>query len=524
MLEAYSEAASQLFTPLPMLALFAGVALGLVSGAMPAGGLPVLVVLLGFAYYLDPFIAIPIAIGHMAVNGTSDTIPSVLLGIPGSNSSQATILDGYPMAQKGLAGQALAAAYTASVIGGIIGAIGLALSIPVAKIVLRQFGSPEFFMMGMVGIAIVGVVSSGALVKGLLSAAFAMAISTVGYDVVTGITRFTFGNVYLYDGFPLIPVIVGLFAIPELLNLIVSDSSVVRKRADAMVTDVNKGRGEGIRAAFRYKFLVLRSSLIGLFVGMLPGVGGTAAHWMAYASARQTEPGAEETFGTGDIRGVIAPESANNSIDGGVLIPTLTLGIPGSGGTAIMLGFFILLGITPGPDMLEQHLDITALIALSLVLANIIAAGVALLLTPQLAKISLVRPNVLVPIVLAVLTISAFQATRSVGDLVVVGLFTGLGVFMKRYGWPRPPIIVALVLSPQLSKYMWISLNTYGASMLLRPQSGIILAVAVVSVAFTLRSQMRLAQKQQEMVASSMSAGGLVGPATLTTEDDAPDG
>src|SRR5215212_217450 len=200
MLEAYGDAFTRLFTPpfLPILALLLGTALGLISGAMPAGGLPVLVVMLGFAYHMDPYIAIPIVIGHLAVAGTTDPIPCILMGIPGSASAQATILDGYPMAKNGQAGQALSAAYFASLIGGLIGALGLALIIPVARPVLNLFGSSEFFMMSLLGVAIVGIVSSGAVVKGLLAATFGLSLALIGFDVIAGVPRGTFGIDYLW--------------------------------------------------------------------------------------------------------------------------------------------------------------------------------------------------------------------------------------------------------------------------------------------------------------------------------------
>ncbi len=252
------------------------------------------------------------------------------------------------MAKQGMAGQALSAAYFASLLGGLIGASGLALVIPLARPIVNFFGSPEFFMMALLGIAIVGIVSSGALVKGLLAGAFGLSLGLVGFDSIAGIPRGTLGIDYLWDGLPLIPAIIGLFAIPELLDMVVSDTPIARRRMDDLLAGVNTGRLEGIRLVLRHKLLVLRSSLVGLLVGIMPGVGGSTAHWLAYAQARQSERDAYKTFGTGDIRGVIAPESANNSIDGGVLIPTLTFGLPGSAGMAIMLGFLVLLVSSPG--------------------------------------------------------------------------------------------------------------------------------------------------------------------------------
>ena len=491
MIEAYFDAGGKLFTLWPFLALALGVAIGLINGALPAGGsIPLLIILMGFAYGMDPYVAIPLVIGAMAVNGTTDPIPCILLGIPGSASAQATILDGHPLAQQGRAGYALSAAYASSLIGGLIGAVALALFVPVARGFLTLFGSVEFFILSLIGIAIVGVVSTGALIKGLLGAAFGLAIALIGVDPITGTERLVAVE-YLWDGIPLVPAIVGLFAIPEILDLVVSDKPIARAQLDLerVQADIRSQRGEGIRVTLRHKFLVMRASLIGLFVGMMPGVGGSVAHWLAYVQALQTEKGASKTFGTGDIRGVIAPESANNSIDAGVLMPTLAFGIPGSGQMSIFLGFLILLGLQPGPMMLNQHLDLTLLMAWALAVANVIATVIALYFTPQLARIAAVNPNVLAPIVLAMLFLSGFQTNRSMGDLILICALFGIGWFMKRYHWPRVPIILGLVLAEPLEKYMWLSLNTYGVAMLARPQVWCLVGLSLLSVILSLRAQ-----------------------------------
>jgi putative tricarboxylic transport membrane protein len=484
------DALQHLATPTIFASLVLGVGLGLITGALPAGAnLPVLVVLMGFAFHLDPFVGVAIVIGHLAVGGTTDPIPCILMGIPGSASAQATVLDGYPLARKGRAGYALSVAYTASLMGGLIGAAGLLLSIPVARQVLKVFGSPEFFILGLMGIAVVGIVSSGALLRGLLAGCLGLTLALVGTDPVRGVTRATLGWEFLWDGFGLVPAIVGLFAIPEILNLVVSGSPIAKVDMDRMLKSVNEGRKEGILEAWHHKWLVVRSSLVGLFIGMLPGVGGAAAHWMAYAQARQTEKGGTKTFGTGDIRGVIAPESANNSIDGGILIPTLTFGIPGSGGMAIFLGFLILLGFQPGPIMLENNMNVVLFIVLCLALANVMATIVALGFTPQLARIASVPPNVLGPLILSLLAISVFQATDDLRSFVMVGFFALLGWFMKRYGWPRPPILISLVLAKGLEKYLSLSMNTFGWEILIRPQSLILIGLGLAAVYFLLRVQ-----------------------------------
>ncbi len=495
--------------PWPLLALAVGVIVGVLNGAMPGGAVPSLIVLLGFAYGLDPYIALPLAIGMVATVPTGDTLPAVLLGMPGSTSGQATILDGNPMARRGRAGVALSAAYFASLLGGITGAIFLFLTIPVARPVVNTFSAAEFFVLGLVAIAVVGVVSSGALLRGLMAGAFGLLIASIGYDDATGVQRLTFGIDYLWDGIHIIPVVIGLFALPEFFDLIVSDVSIAR-HASAQQSDASGQRREGMFAVLRNWFLVIRSAAMGVFVGLLPGIGGSLAQWLSYASARQTVRGGTETFGTGDIRGVIAPESANNAVDGGQLVPTLFFGVPGSVGMALFLGLLIILDVRPGPDMLGRQLPLTLTIAFSLVLANVFATGLALGFTPLLTRIAFIRPNVLVPIILAVMTIAAFQANRSIYDLIVMLAFGGLGYFMKTYGWPRPPIIIAVILGSIIERYYRISTVAFGLDgIFTRPAVIIILLIAIGTAAYTVwmqRSVGRTLAKQEAEFAARGAA------------------
>jgi hypothetical protein len=242
-----------------------------------------------------------------------------------------------------------------------------------------------------------------------------------------------------------------------------------------------------------------RSSLIGVFVGIMPGVGGSAAHWIAYAQARQTEPGGTETFGKGDVRGVIASDAANNSVDGGVLIPTVVFGIPGSGGMAIVLAILILTGITPGPLMLTRHLDLTVSMVYTIAFANLIVVPIMLAFAPTLCRIAVIPPNILAPVVVGIVSLAALAASGSLGDLGAVLAFGLLGVFMKRYGWPRPPILIAVALADILERFLWISVSNYGWGMLLRPQFLAILAFMVAVTLFSLRAQRGARQAMMSM-------------------------
>ena len=363
--------------------------------------------------------------------------------------------------------------------------------LPFARELLRLFGSPEFFLLSLLGIAAVGIISAGALVKGLLTACLGLLIGLIGFTNVASQTRATFGVDYLYDGVNIIPVVVGLFAIPEIADLVISNTTIAKERLSEMLKEGKSDVYRGMREALRHKWLITRSSLIGVFIGAMPGLGPTPAHWLAYAQARQTEPGAIDTFGTGDIRGVIAPESSNNSTDGGVLMPTLLFAIPGSAPMAIVLAFLFIVGIQPGPQMAdpEGNLNLTMSFVYVIILANIIVVPIVLRFSPLLTKVAAVPPLVLAPLVIGIVTLSAFQANLDISDLTVVLVFTALGMFMKAYAWPRPPILIAIVLAEPLEKFMSISIQARGISMVWQPAFIGILVVVIAAIYFSLRVQ-----------------------------------
>ena len=509
---AAADGANRLFgawPPWPLIAFVLMVPIAIASGLMPGGGLPFLVVVLAFATELPAFVALPVVIGYMAANDLTEPIPSILLGIPGARSSQATILDGYPLARQGFAGYALGASYTSSLIGGLIGGVALLAVLPFARQLLTLFGEAEFFLLALLGVASVGIVSSGALVKGLLAACLGLFIGMIGFVNIAQETRATFGLDYLYDGVHIVPVVVGLFAIPEIADLVISNTPVAKERLSDMLKEGNRDVYRGMREALRHKWLIARSSLIGVFIGAMPGLGPTPAHWIAYAQARQTEKGAAQKFGTGDIRGVIAPEACNNSADGGVLMPTLIFAIPGSSQMAIVMGFLWIVGILPGAAMVDpdQHLNLTLSLVYVIVLANILVVPIVLRFSPTLTKVAAIPPLVLAPIVIAIVTLAAFQANRDISDLTTMAVFAVLGMFMKAYAWPRPPILIAIVLAEPLETFMSIAIQTQGISMVWQPGFLGILAVVAVAVYFSLRVQ-RSAQRLQERTLASEAADG----------------
>ena len=449
--------------------------------AMPGiGSKTAIALLLPIAFVLEKFEAVALIVSIWAVSNTANSITSILFSVPGGGGSQATIMDGYPMAKKGEAARALAAAFTSSAIGGVIGAIVLLAAIPVLRPLVLLLGPPEFFMLVMIGVAMVGALSGKAPVKGIIVGAFGLAVSMIGVHMLTGIHRFTFDQLYLVDGIKLVPMTIGLFAIPEMLYMASKGTGI----SDVPLGDLTTGRRQGIKDAFTHWWLILRCSFIGVWVGIIPGLGSSVADWFAYGHAKQTCRGARETFGTGDVRGVIGVDAATNAKEGGSLIPTLAFGIPGSSTLALIFGGLIIVGITPGKDMLTKDLDVTFSMIWLLIIGSIITTILCLAFTKQLAMATKLRPTLMIPMILAMAVIGSFAASGRFEDVLVMIAFGTLGYFMRAAGWPRPPLLLGLVLGPIAERYMWTSVQLYGAAFLLRPGVLVILALLLASVAY----------------------------------------
>lgn len=473
-----------------------GIMLGVWLGALPGvGGVTGLILLLPFTYTLDPVSAFALMLAMFAVTTTSDTIASVMLGIPGTVASQATVLDGYPLAQKGQAQRALGAAYTCSAIGGVIGALILTLSIPLVRSILSSFSTPEYFMLALLGICMVGSLSSASVAKGLVVAALGMMMGTIGDGTFNGVPRYWFGVEYLLQVPPLVSVVLGLFAVSELLDLATRNTSISR------VSKANVGDGSmlrGVRDAFRHWWLVLKSSALGTYVGMLPGLGASIVDWAAYGMAVQTTRG-PNSFGRGDIRGVIAPESANNAQRGGALIPTLTFGIPGDFAMSILLGALLIQGIRPGLDMLTVHLDLTYAMIWTLIIANVVSALLLMAVGRQVARAIFVDGHYLVPVVMLFVFMGSWLGSKVIGDLILMLLMGFVGLVMKRSGWPRPPLVIALVLGPNMENAFTLSNRIYGNfGWLERTPSQVILALIVLTVLGTVLAQRRRRRRGAE--------------------------
>lgn len=482
-MEVVFQSLATVLSPSHLSMLIAGVVMGLCVGILPGlGGIVGMTILLPVIYGMDPHSAFALLIGMVAVIPTSDTFPSIMMGIPGSSASQATILDGYPLAKKGEAARALGAAFTASLFGGLFGAIVLSIIVPVARPLVLMFGSPELFMLALLGMSMVGVLSGNKPIKGLLAAGIGLMIGAMGDAPAVPEYRFTFGIDYLMDGIPLVIVGLGLFAFPEIIDLLIKGKPI------AEMATLGKGWLDGVKDAIRYKFIILRCSIIGVIIGFIPGLGGSVVDWIAYGHIIQTTKD-RENFGKGDIRGVIAPESANNAKEGGGLIPTFLFGIPGSGSMAVFLGGMLILGIQPGPSMVTENVDLLYTAIWSLALANVFGAGLSIFLSKPITRLTIVPFNYLAPFMILIITFASYQATQSWGDLIALLIMGILGWLMKQFGWPRPATLIGFVLAGNLESYLFISVQRYGISWILRPGVIVLVLIIAVSLILSLRFQ-----------------------------------
>ena len=480
MIELVFQALETLFTPDNFGYLILGVLLGLLIGVFPGlGGIAGLSLLLPFLYGMDEVSALATLIGLVAVIPTSATFTSVLMGIPGSSSSQATVLDGFPLAKQGMASRALSAAFISSLFGGIFGAIILTFFVQIARPVILIFGSAELFMLAVFGLSMVGSLSGKSVVKGIIACGLGLIVGSMGAAPATGEFRMTFGIDYLYDGIPLVVVALSIFAFPEISELFRKESAISEG------AELGKGRWiDGIKDFFRNKWLALRCATIGTIVGAIPGMGGSVVDWIAYGHVVQSSKD-KSKFGKGDIRGVIAPESANNAKEGGALMPTLLFGIPGSGSMAVFLGGMVLIGIEAGPSMVTKEIGLTYTIIWSLAIANVLGAGLSIFLAGPISRLTRIKFSLLAPFMIMVISFAAFQATKDMFDLWALLFFGLIGIFMKRFGWSRPAFLIGFVLAPQAESYLNMAVQFYSWSMFLRPGVIIIAALSLLSIYFS---------------------------------------
>lgn len=479
-------------------AVFMAVFVGLLPGVSAT-----LVMALSISFIIlrveDPLIGIVMLATLTGVDNTLDSIPAVLLGQPGA-STQVTFLEGNQLARRGLAAHTLGAVYAVSAMGGLVGAAVLAVVIPVIKPFILAFSFPEIAAMALFGVAMVAALSSGAMVKGLAAAAFGLLLGTVGIDPISASDRYTFGSLHLWTGLPLIATTIGLFALPEMVDLTMTKSPVAARGAVVSQREVFRGARYGLS-----KWpIAIRHGLFGVFLGAVPGIGGAVVDWLSYAMGiffTKDKSG----FGAGSLDGVLFAEAAQNSKEAGQAIPTLAFGVPGGRAWAFVIVVMLAYGITPGTPMLAEYADITIMMVFSLALGNLAVTVIGMFLTGQLAKLTLIPYPLIGAIIIPISFLSAFLSMTNLLAVYIIVSAAILGLLMKQHKWPRPPLLLGFILGAIIERNFQSAVSIYGMGGLLTRPLTIVLIVLAIGIAVTF-SRM-----------GNIGAGG-----AALSEDDAP--
>lgn len=444
---ALGPALETVFTPAGFAILVIGTLFGFLLGVIPGmSGLIAIALLIPLTYGMDPLTAFMLMTAAYGGSNLGGSLTSILLNTPGASANAATILDGYPMTQQGRSGEAIGASAAASATGALFGIIILVVSIPLVMEVVILFGSSETFWLAIWGLTVIAVIVKGNVISGLVSAGFGVIFALHGRNQMTGTIRFDYGIGFMIDGMKLVPALIGLFAVAEMIRLVSKGGTISKVQIDTI--EVGKGKWKGVKSVYTtHKWIFLRSALIGSIIGIIPGVGTTAANYLAYFHAVQTSSNPDK-YGQGEIGGVIAPEASNDAKDGTGFLPTLALGIPGSAAMAVILGAFILHGITPGPFLMEENLDLVLVIIISLLMSNVLSSVIGLSLSDYLVRVTRLDVHILVPVVLVIAMYGSYALNNLIYDMFITMFFGILGFIMLKVDMSRVPMILGMVLGP----------------------------------------------------------------------------
>lgn len=487
-LAALSTGLMNLFSPYILFLFIVGFLIGFIVGAVPGfNDASLLAILLPFALFLEPTGALVVTATIYGAAQTSGAIPAILLNIPGTPGNSATVLEGYPMARSGRAGYALGVSLTASAVGAVIGGLLALVAAPIIGAFALGFGPAEMFLVALFGLSIVSALTGGSLVRGLLATTFGMLVGLIGVDAMTAFPRGTYGLYVLYDGLPLIPLLLGLFGFSELVFMMSQGTIAQEGSKNAGLKDVMAG----VMDAFRYRVCLIYSSVIGSFVGVIPGPGATVGSFVAYGQARQwsREP---QKFGTGHAEGLIASEASNNSVAATAIVPVLTLGLPGSASATIILAALYLQGVVPGPQLFMNFQVEAYTVILSLILTGIMSLVLGVPLTCLFRNITNVPTSYLVPVVAILLFTGAMAWRFNPADILILITFGVLGILMKVYGYSIPAFLLAVILSPLMESNFLRAQNIGGLGIFFESTvSKVFVVLTILSLASPLIARWR---------------------------------
>lgn len=489
MLQSFVTGALTLMQPLVLVSIFFGILIGIVVGILPGiGPLVTFALCLPYVYGMQPEVALGFMVALASVVSTAGPITAALLNVPGETSSAAAMQDSFPMTKRGEAGRAIGAAVFSSMVGGVLPAFLAMAMIPILIPAVLLFKSPEKCVMVLLGLSFLATLASGSVYKGLIAGMFGILLASVGMQDQTGTARFTFGTVFLHPGLNITGVALGMFGITEMMEMYFEgETSIAQGTMDGKIS----GIGQGIRDVFHYKWLCIRSSVIAFLIGLIPGIGAAVVAWISYGHAKMTSKHPEE-FGKGSIEGVIAPEAADNAKESAALLTTFAFGIPGNVSCALLLGAFVLLGVTPGPDMLTTKLPLTFTLLLGVALSNIIGGIICLVWSKQLCRIAFVHADYTIPAVIVLIFVGAYVGgDNDILNVLAAIIFGLLGFCMKRLDYPRAPLILGFILGELFEYYLSISLKTKGPWFFMTPISLFMIAIIIVLYSYPLLRAIR---------------------------------
>lgn len=487
MVDAATLAIQEIVTWQGLLLLVGGTVLGMLFGVLPGlGGAAAVALLMPITFGwnpMDAFLMLGAVVGGTTFAGS---ITAILINTPGESSNAATLLDGYPMARNGEASKAMGVSATASALGALFGVALFVAVLPLSREILLRFSYPETFMMSMVGLMLIAIVSRGSMLKGLISGGLGLMLSFVGRDVMSGQRRYTFGQLFLEDGIRFVPILIGLFALTSAVSLLVD-----RRQGQDTGGAPLSGRehwtqvGDGILFTLRHPRVLIQSSFLGTLCGMVPGVGGSIAGFLAYGTVRQQAVSREgRPLGTGNPIGVLAPEAANDAKDGGALLPTVVFGLPGSATWAVVLGALLVHGITPGRSMVESRLDIIFVLVLSLIASNVLSSIIGLAASRVMAPVARLPAIYAAPVIFVIGLTGAYAASLTRGDVLVALAAGVVGYVLIKNGFSAVAIVIGLILGEVAETTLAQTLLTFGPTGLVtRPIAlGILLSGLVLFI------------------------------------------
>ena len=484
--------------------LIVGVIVGIIGGALPGISPSMTIALmLPVTLYLPGADAIASLMGAYQGAMYGGSISAILINTPGTASAAATAIDGYELAKQGKARKALLMSLYASVAGGLIGIIILLFSAQYLASIALKFGPPEYFGLMLLSMALIAGISGKSLMKGLISGGMGLFFATVGLDPIYGSTRFTFGNISLFDGINILSVFIGVFALSEIMMQLSQGREELNRKPETMLMAKDTLT---FKEFFAEKWNILYASIIGAFIGILPGIGGSTASFVAYAFEQKRSKHPEE-FGHGSLAGVAAPEAANNAVCGGALVPLLTLGVPGDVVTAILVGAFIAHGIKPGPLLFVDNIASVYTIYIALFFSLIVLSVVGHLGINASATIVKLRKSVLLPLVFVICIVGTYSSGGNYFDVYAMLFFGIIGFLLRKYGYPLSPLIIAFVVGPALESNLRRSLllGDSGAKIFFtRPLSAFLIVASIIFMAFMVWSnhkEKKAAEAKQEEVA-----------------------